>query len=244
MSKVYADAVTSTEANQDLTLGGSGDNVIVTAGATLKTNTIKDAGGNTIWTSDGSGNLSSLNSGFSSNITLISTHTISSAVASLDITTGIDSTYKLYIFKWFDWQGVGNGSALKFHANVAGASGFNETMQSTAFRSIGYESGSGNMFEYTDYDQANGTATQFLHGNCGNGADQCSVGYLYLFNPSNTTYMTHFYAQGQTVHGNDAAFTHFTAGYFNVTGAIDEISFAMTHSSNIESATIKMYGVG
>ena len=44
------------------------------------------------------------------------------------------------------------------------------------------------------------------------------------------------------MHGGDAFFTHFTAGYFNVTGAIDEISFAMTHGSNIGAATIKMYG--
>ena len=151
-----------------------------------------------------------------------SADTDSTDLTDISFTSGIDSTYKLYIFKWFDWQGVGNGSALKFQANVAGASGFNETMQSTAFRSIGYESGSGNMFEYTDYDQANGTATQFLHGNCGNGADQCSVGYLYLFNPSSTTYTKQWFAVGQTHASYPGVNTHWTAGYFNVTGAITE----------------------
>jgi hypothetical protein len=34
----------------------------------------------------------------------------------------------------------------------------------------------------------------------------------------------------------------FVAGYFNVTGAIDEVSFKMS-SGNIDAGTIKMYGV-
>ena len=244
MSKVYADTVTSTEANRDLTLGGSGDNVIVTAGATLKTNTIKDSGGNTLWTSDGSGNLSSINSALgSSNQVLLSTQTVSSAVATVDFTTGIDSTYKLYIFKWYDWQGVGDGSALKFQANVAGQSGFNETITSTTFRVYQTEDGNSNEFAYTDYDQAQGTDYQFITSNTGNDNDQSSAGVLYLFNPSNTTYVKHFYAQGYANQSNDGAFAHFTAGYFNVTGAIDEISFKM-NTGNIDAGTIKMYGVG
>ena len=60
MSKVYADAVATPEPTDDLTLGASGDNVIIPAGATLKTNTLKDSGGNTIFTSDGSGTLSNV----------------------------------------------------------------------------------------------------------------------------------------------------------------------------------------
>ena len=45
-----------------LNLGASGDAVTLPAGVTLKTNTIKDSGGNTIFTSNGSGTLSSVNS--------------------------------------------------------------------------------------------------------------------------------------------------------------------------------------
>ena len=101
MSKVYADAVATPEPTDDLTLGGSGDNVIVTAGATLKTNTVKDSGGNTLFTSDGSGNLSSLNSGLKGNMVLLTTNTFTNATSS-SFTSGIDSTYKLYIFKFYD----------------------------------------------------------------------------------------------------------------------------------------------
>ena len=242
MSKVYTDTVTSIEASQDLTLGGSGDNVIVTAGATLKTNTIKDSGGNTLWTSDGSGNLSSINAAMKGNMVLLSTQTASNA-ASVNFTSGIDSTYKLYIFKWYDLNPVGDGASLKFQGNVAGQSGFNETITSSTFRVKHTEADGGAELEYTDYDQAQGTDYQFITGNTGNDNDQSSAGTLHLFNPSNTTYVKHFYAQGQANQSNDGIFTHFTAGYFNVTGAIDEISFKM-NSGNIDAGTIKMYGLG
>ena len=54
-----------------VTLGASGDAVTMPAGVTVKTNTVKDAGGNTIWTSDGSGTLSSVNSSLQAGMTLI-----------------------------------------------------------------------------------------------------------------------------------------------------------------------------
>ena len=44
-----------------VTLGAAGETVAISA-SQLKTNTIKDAGGNTIFTSDGSVTLSSVNS--------------------------------------------------------------------------------------------------------------------------------------------------------------------------------------
>ena len=44
-----------------VTLGAAGDAVEVASSATLKTNTIKDAGGNTLFTSDGSGTITSIN---------------------------------------------------------------------------------------------------------------------------------------------------------------------------------------
>ncbi|MDP7638040.1 MAG: hypothetical protein QF577_10910, partial [Phycisphaerae bacterium] len=116
MSKVYTDTVTSTEASQDLTLGGSGDNVIVTAGATLKTNTVKDSGGNTLWTSDGSGNLSSVNAAMKGNMVLLSTQTASNA-ASVSFTSGIDSTYKLYIFKFYDVNPATDNTDFQFQVN-------------------------------------------------------------------------------------------------------------------------------
>ena len=247
MSKVYADTVTSTESNQDITLGGSGDNVIVTAGATLKTNTIKDSGGNTLWTSDGSGTLSSINSGLGpSNLVLLSTQTASDA-ASLSFTssiTGAFTTYKLYIFKFIDIHPRNDNRYFGFQANATGQSGYNEVITSTSFASYHREDDGGTptVTYRTSGDQAQGTAVQEIGDSMGGGADENLAGEMFLFNPSSTTYVKHFYSRAALYFENDYAWDHFMAGYINVTAAIIEIQFKMT-SGNMDG-TIKLYGVG
>ena len=54
-----------------LTIGNSGQDVVVNADS-IKNNVLKDAGGNAIWTSNGSGTLSGVNSGFGSAQVLLS----------------------------------------------------------------------------------------------------------------------------------------------------------------------------
>ena len=97
MAKLYVDTIEPEGATTTLTLGLTGDTVTSSADS-IKTNTFKDAGGNTLWTSDGSGTLSSVNSGLQGTHVYISTTTISSGVGSVAITSGITSTYKEYIF--------------------------------------------------------------------------------------------------------------------------------------------------
>ena len=94
---------------------------------------------------------------------------------------------------------------------------------------------------FTSLDQAQGTAFQPLADSIGNGADESTAGTLHLFNPSNTTYVKHFYCRAQVHNNNNYAKDHFTAGYFNVTGAIDEISFKM--SAEAFDGVIQMYGI-
>ena len=76
-----------------LTIGQSGQNVVVNADS-IKNNVLKDAGGNALFTSNGSGVLSGVNAGFGSAQVLISTTTVSSAVGSISFTSGLTSTYK------------------------------------------------------------------------------------------------------------------------------------------------------
>ena len=70
------------------------------------------------------------------------------------------------------------------------------------------------------------------------------AGELFLFNPSNTTYVKHWYARFQEASsdgGPPQTMDMFTAGYINDTTAIDDIQFKMS-SGNMD-AVIKMYGV-
>ncbi len=245
MSKVYTDTVTSTEASQDLTLGGSGDNVIVTAGATLKTNTVKDSGGNTLWTSDGSGNLSSVNAVMKGNMTLLSTQTASNA-ASVSFTSGIDNTYRLYIFKFIDIHSDNDAVNFSFQANATDTADYNDiAMTTTHFATLHLESDGGTpeVSYRTASDQAQGTAFQKLTGpGMQNDADASLGGTLWLFNPSNTTYVKHFYSRMQYMENSARSWETYVGGYFNTTTAIDDLRFKM--SAGTFDGTIKMYGLG
>jgi len=173
--------------------------------------------------------------------TLISTHTASDS-SSVDITSGIDSTYDEYMFVFTDINAATSATDFSFQVNAAGASGFNETVTSTYFRAYQTEADSSAGLGYNgDEDQAQGTAFQHLSIQMGAESDECAAGILHLFNPSNTTYVTHWYARFNNYGQDNTSRDVFTAGYFNLTAAIDEISFKMI-SGNFDGV-IQMYGI-
>ena len=177
-------------------------------------------------------------------MTLITTNT-SSGAATSDFTSSIDSTYKLYIFKFIDINPATDSVQFTFQANANGQTDYNETMTSTHFWAYQLEDDSTQGINYNaGQDQAQGTAYQPLAYEIGAGSDENLVGELHLFNPSNTTYVKHFYTTVNCSYqsGFPASTNQFAAGYFNTTTAIDEISFKMS-SGNFDGI-IKMYGVG
>ena len=175
-------------------------------------------------------------------MTLITTNT-SSGAASSSFTSSIDSTYKLYIFKYISINPATDSQHFGFQVNASGQSGYNETITSTFFRARNAEDGSSAALGYlTGYDQAQGTAAQVLSSSVGNDADQSASGELFLFNPSNTTYVKHFYSTTNNTQDGETTQNEFAAGYINVTAAITNVQFAMS-SGNFDG-TIKMYGVG
>ena len=243
MSRVYSDTVLPEDSGvtQDLTLGTTGDTVQVTSGASLNVNTVKDSGGNTIFTSDGSGVLSSLNAGLAGKPILLDTNTFTDASSS-SFTSGIDSTYKVYLFKFYDLNPATDGPRFAFQCSSDGGSNYNLTITSTAFESYNRESGGDSGLRYTaSEDLAQGTGYQYLSKESGSGTDESTVGELYLFSPSNTTYVKQFYATLQEYFQGDYSFNNFRGGYFNTTSAINAIDFKMT-TGNFDG-TIKMYGL-
>ena len=176
------------------------------------------------------------------NLKLITTSTASSS-ATISFTSGIDSTYKEYLFIFNSMHPATDQVSFSFQGNAAGGSGYNETITSTYITSYHNEAGSSAALEYTDAnDQAQGTSFQALLHNLGNDADQCCSGYLRLFNPSSTTFVKHFLAASSNTQYQDIEFTHYVSGYFNTTSAIDEIQFKMS-SGNIDAGTITLYGI-
>ena len=183
------------------------------------------------------GSISSLGS-----LTHIATQTASSS-ASVSFTSGIDSTYKEYIFYFVNMHPVTDNVDFRFQANRVSGSGYNETITSTNFQAYHEENGSSAVLQYrADYDQAQGTAFQLLGNTCGNGNDESISGYLHIFNPSSTTFVKHYIARTNTYYYGDITIDLYSAGYFNVESALDEFQFKFS-SGNIDSGQILLFGL-
>ena len=195
-------------AGATLTIGESGATVKVND--SVNVNTVKDAGGNTLWVSNGSGILSSV-SGFGDALVLLDTET-ASGDASISFTSDIDSTYKEYIFKFINIHPATGDALFGWQANAVGGSGYNETITSTFFVAQHSEAGSGAEIGYSgSRDQAQGTAIQNISDTIGNDNDQSLSGFLHLFNPSSTTFVKHFNAKTQIAHPSNFSMNCFTA---------------------------------
>jgi hypothetical protein len=173
--------------------------------------------------------------------TLISTHTASTS-ATLDITSGIDGTYPVYEFHYYNMHPVTNQVDWMFQVNAAGGSGFNETITSSFYYSQGSESGTGNTSYYATMDLAQATGYCPLNYEVGSDADQSTSGILTLYKPSGTTFIKHFLSDSNFAQSDDYAAAAYVGGYINTTSAIDEISFKFD-SGSIQTGVIKMFGV-
>ena len=173
-------------------------------------------------------------------LTLLSTQTASSS-ATLSFTSGIDSTYDEYVFKFYDIH-PSAVQTLHFNASVDAGSNYNVSKTTTYFRALHDEADSSTSLAYVDADLANGTGTQRLSAGIDTANDASGCGTLQIFNPSSTTFVKHYMATTQASHEGDYSLQCFTAGYFNTTSAIDAIQFKM-HSGNIDAGDICLYGI-
>ena len=244
MAKLYVDTIEPEGATTNLAIGESGQDVIL-PGNDIRANVLQDAGGNAIFTSDGSGNVTGVNNGFGDSLILISSQSASSS-ASLSFTSGIDSTYKEYIFKFYEINAASNVVDFSFQCSTDGGSNYNMTMTTTFFRAWHYANDTDSGLAYqTARDQAQGTAFQQLAFSSGNQAKGCMVGELHLFNPSSTTYIKNFFTKTNLISANGSPYqlNSYVAGYVNTTtDTIDAVQFKFS-SGNINAGTILMYGV-
>ena len=169
-----------------------------------------------------------------------------STISFVDGTSSVvlDNTYRTYIFKFINIHPSDDIRKLLFQGNAAGGSGYNETITSASFYAYHDEADSeAAVSYYSGGHQAQGTSFQRLvAGSCGNDNDQHTTGELWLFNPSSTTFATHFLARTTLNQDNDGFNDFYVSGYFNTTSAIDEIQFKMD-SNDIDTGTFKLYGI-
>ena len=172
-------------------------------------------------------------------MTLLQTQTASSS-ASISFTSNIDSTYPIYVFKFINIHPASN-SMFAFQASTNTGSSYGVTATTTFFRAQQQEDGSDPGLAYDiSMDLAQSTSFIRLGRPILTDNDASLSGTLKIFNPSSTTFVKH-YMYNDSVMGNYCQ-NAFGAGYFNTTSAIDAFQFKI-ESGNIDSGTIKLYGI-
>jgi len=174
-------------------------------------------------------------------LTLLSTQTASSS-ASIEFTSGIDSTYSSYIFKFIDIHVSNDGVNFNFNMSIDGGSTYAVTKTTTFFYAYHNEAGTTTALTYAaSNDLAQSTSDQIIGAGIGSVADESASGTLQLFNPSSTTFVKHFISTMTKNSYNDFAINDYVAGYGNTTSAINAIKFLA--GAGTFDGIIKMYGV-
>ena len=169
----------------------------------------------------------------------------SSTISFVDGTSDVvlDNTYPIYLFHFINMHPATDAVTLQFNLSVDSGSNYNVAKTTTQFRAEHDEGGSSGTIVYrTGNDLAQGTGSQKLGDDLGNDNDSQQSGYLYLFNPSSTTYVKNFLSQSMEYNSANRATNCYAAGYGNTTSAVDAVQFSMS-SGNIDAGDICLYGI-
>ena len=181
-------------------------------------------------------------------MTLIKTLTASSS-GTLSFVHGassvvLDGTYKEYVFKIIN---IHPSESASFTVGFRdGSTAYDATKTTSYFRAYHQENAGGAVLAYdTGFDLAQSTAFQDMTGDSVITDNDSGIsGILHLYDPSSTTFVKHFRTDINSIKAGSSPEmkNSYSAGYCNVTAAIDAVQFKMD-SGNMDSGTIKMYGI-
>ena len=167
--------------------------------------------------------------------------TAASTSSAIAFTSDINSTYKLYIFKFIAIHPSANAS-FTVNFSTDGGSNYNVSKTTTFFFGSHNEGDTATSLSYQDGHDIVGTGAHSIGLSFSSDNDAGGAGYLHLFDPSNTTFVKHFIATLGGFTDSDYYNTNYSAGYGNTTSAIDAVQFSMA-SGTIDAGTITLYGV-
>jgi hypothetical protein len=151
----------------------------------------------------------------------------------------LDSTYSVYKFVFFDINP--STDSTQFAINLRNGSTAQTKTGTFFYAQHGEDGNNGELVYSTAYDLAQSTGDQRISEIAGNGSDECISGYMFLFNPSSTTFVKHYLVETNTYVPSNRSTRVNVAGYANTTSAIDSVRFKMVAGQF--DGTIKMYGV-
>ena len=189
-------------------------------------------------------NITALPSGVSAkSLILLDTFTSDGSDDTATFASSIDSTYKEYVFKYID---IHPQTKSNFQVGFRdGSTSYDATKTTTFFTAHHAEDDSPASLAYStgnDLAQSTGFHSIVFEANTDN--DNSVSGILHLYDPSSTTFVKHFFSicNSASDDGGDLSVNAYTAGYCNVTAAIDGVQFKFA-SGQIQGGVIKMYGV-
>ena len=178
---------------------------------------------------------------FIKKLTASSSSTLSFVDGTSDVV--LDGTYDEYLFVFNNIHPATDNTHITFNLSIDSGSNYNVTKTTSNFAAYANEGDSNTSLGYeSGHDLAQGTGVQNLLNEIGNDNDQSTSGYLYLFNPSDTTFVKHFLCTTIGVSHHDYQRTMYVAGYGNTTSAVDAVQFKMS-SGNIDAGDICLYGI-
>ena len=148
------------------------------------------------------------------------------------------------MFVCLNCQPASDNVDFGFQTSINGGSSWGVSKVTTSFRSKNTEAGSGIFGYVTGYDYPGNpdTEKQWLSYGIGSASDEACAGIVHIYAPSSTANVKHFYLRFNSYGASVESTDFFAAGYWNTTSAINAFRFAM-FSGNINSGTIKLYGV-
>ena len=243
MAKLRASNI-EPQSGTNLTLGASGDTVTISS-TDVRSNTVKDAGGNTLWVSNGSGTLSSVNSALAGGgVTLLNTTTVNSVSEVVFGSSIINSTYDEY---WIFWDGLHNSNEGEFLLSFSHNGGSTPTTKtSTTWNAQQPISGGTGDFSYQTTTDCNGqTSGAKLSVNIQMNADNGLAGCMKVYQPSSSTYNT-WMSFDSSYETTGAQIDHLYGAVYNqdaAENATNYISFYVQGGTMV-TGTFKVYGVG
>jgi len=238
--KLDGNTLSSTDTNGNINVTPDGTGKVVLDGLNWPT---ADGSANQVIETDGSGNLSFSDHFDGGDQVLLTTATASSD-ATIEFTSGLDSTYKRYVVEIIDVAPASDNKELRMRVSTDGGSTWKSGSSdytgiviyvNTTGSGIGGESDTTRRLRLSRWVFFN------QHGLSNSSADSYSA-TLQLNNPASSSVEQTFYWAGRYRQASNKLCAIDGAGRYNASSAIDGLQFYMS-SGNISSGTFKLYGM-
>jgi hypothetical protein len=178
------------------------------------------------------------------NLVKISSQTVPNGTASVEFTSGIDSTYRIHIFRYNAIDSGGGNTELTFAPSTSNdGTGYGIATTCSFASAYSQEGGTSSALQNeSSYDSHNDNGNIPLSRANGTGSDEIQSMDMTCYDWANTTHVKPFRAVSVGHHQADYSIYNFVGGFINTTSAIQSIRFKL-NSGTLNGGVITLYGV-